>query len=89
MLNYGEMKFFFRENSLRIVAFTVLTTLLSSTSCNKSDTPDPVPPIPSASIIKGADISWLTEMESAGRKFYNSSGTEQDCIQILKNIGMN
>lgn len=38
---------------------------------------------------KGADISWLTQMESAGKIFYNSSGTAQDCIQILKNLGMN
>lgn len=44
---------------------------------------------PTVSFAKGADVSWLTEMESAGRLFYNSSGTAQDCIQILKNIGMN
>ena len=28
-------------------------------------------------------------MEGAGKLFYNSSGTAQDCIQILKNLGMN
>lgn len=28
-------------------------------------------------------------MEAAGKKFYNSAGTEQDCIQILKDLGMN
>ena len=28
-------------------------------------------------------------MEAAGRKFYNSNGTEQDCMLILKNLGMN
>jgi arabinogalactan endo-1,4-beta-galactosidase len=28
-------------------------------------------------------------MEASGRKFYNSSGTEQDCIGILKDLGMN
>jgi arabinogalactan endo-1,4-beta-galactosidase len=38
---------------------------------------------------KGADVSWLTEMEAAGRKFYNSAGAEQDCMLILKNLGMN
>jgi arabinogalactan endo-1,4-beta-galactosidase len=40
-------------------------------------------------IAKGADISWLTQMESAGYKFYDSAGTQQDCIQILKGLGMN
>ena len=38
---------------------------------------------------KGADISWLTQMEAAGRKFYNIAGTEQDCVKTLKGIGMN
>lgn len=38
---------------------------------------------------KGADISWLTEMESSGKKFYSASGVETDCIQLLKNLGMN
>ncbi len=38
---------------------------------------------------KGADISWVTEMENAGKVFYNSSGTAQDCFQILKNLGVN
>jgi arabinogalactan endo-1,4-beta-galactosidase len=46
-------------------------------------------PPPAVQFAKGADISWLTQMESAGKIFYNSSGTAQDCIQILKNLGMN
>lgn len=28
-------------------------------------------------------------MEAAGRKFYNASGTEQECMALLKNLGMN
>lgn len=43
----------------------------------------------SASFIKGADVSWLTQMENSGYRFYNNSGTEQDCMLILKNKGMN
>jgi arabinogalactan endo-1,4-beta-galactosidase len=38
--------------------------------------------------VKGADVSWLTQMEASGRKFYNSSGTQQDLFQILKGYGM-
>ena len=38
---------------------------------------------------KGADVSWLTQMEAAGRIFYNSSGAAVECIQLLKNLGMN
>lgn len=65
----------------------ILWTLIVSGSC-KSENPDPVPPV-TDTFAKGADISWLTEMETAGRKFYTAVGTEQDCISILKNLGMN
>ena len=38
---------------------------------------------------KGADISWVTEMEAAGEKFYNRDGVETDCFQLMKELGMN
>ena len=38
---------------------------------------------------KGADIGWLSEMESTGVKFRHSNGQEDDCINILKGLGMN
>jgi arabinogalactan endo-1,4-beta-galactosidase len=41
------------------------------------------------SFSKGADVSWLPEMEKSGFKFYDSLGKEQDCLQILKDHGMN
>lgn len=56
---------------------------------NKLPDPDPVPPVSTTDFVKGADIGWLTQMEAAGRKFYNAAGVEQDCIQILKDLGMN
>ncbi len=40
-------------------------------------------------IVKGADMSWLTQMEASGYKFYNNSGVQQDCMQILKDKGIN
>jgi arabinogalactan endo-1,4-beta-galactosidase len=39
--------------------------------------------------IKGADISWVTEMESNGIKFYNNLGVATDCFALMKSIGMN
>lgn len=38
---------------------------------------------------KGTDISWVTEMEAAGEKFYNRDGVETDCFQLMKELGMN
>jgi arabinogalactan endo-1,4-beta-galactosidase len=38
---------------------------------------------------KGGDVSWLPQMEATGYKFYDSDGTEKDCLQLLKDRGMN
>ena len=38
---------------------------------------------------KGADISWVTEMESKGHKFYNAAGKEMECTALMKEYGMN
>ena len=37
----------------------------------------------------GADVSWLTEMEAAGRFFYTREGQQKECIALLKELGMN
>jgi arabinogalactan endo-1,4-beta-galactosidase len=75
---------------IRRIYIAAFIISLAFCSCKKSSTPDPNPPPPSGSTFaKGADISWLTEMEAAGRKFFNSSGVEQDCIALLKSLGMN
>ncbi len=38
---------------------------------------------------KGADISWVTEMEQKGDKFYNAAGEETDCFVLMKQLGLN
>src|SRR5699024_5381326 len=38
---------------------------------------------------KGADVSWVTEQEDSGVKFYNDLGEQQDLFQILKSKGVN
>lgn len=38
---------------------------------------------------KGADISWVTEMEADGVRFYNRNGEETDCFLLMKELGMN
>jgi len=38
---------------------------------------------------RGADVSWLTEMEKAGMAFYNASGQQMDCFELLRDLGMN
>ena len=38
---------------------------------------------------KGADVSWLTEMEKEGYKFYDAEGNGHECMSLLRDLGMN
>ncbi|MBF4506368.1 glycosyl hydrolase 53 family protein [Flavobacterium sp. JLP] len=38
---------------------------------------------------KGADVGWLPQMEATGYKFYDSDGSPKDCLQLLKDRGIN
>jgi arabinogalactan endo-1,4-beta-galactosidase len=38
---------------------------------------------------KGADVGWLQQMEATGYVFRNEQGKPQDCLQILKDKGIN
>lgn len=74
---------------LKTIPFLLLM-IFAGLTCKKSNSTNPVPnPVPVVFFAKGADVSWLTQMESAGLKFYSSSGTQTECMQLLKNIGMN
>jgi arabinogalactan endo-1,4-beta-galactosidase len=39
--------------------------------------------------VRGADVSWGTEMEASGKKFYTTSGQETELFALMKTIGMN
>ena len=39
--------------------------------------------------VRGADVSWCTEMEADGRKFYDAQGHEMDIFALLKQLGFN
>ncbi|QZK91738.1 arabinogalactan endo-1,4-beta-galactosidase [Flavobacterium sp. CHNK8] len=42
-----------------------------------------------SAFAKGADVSWLPQMEATGYRFYDTDGNEKDCLQLLKERGMN
>ena len=50
--------------------------------------PTPEPEVPDG-FAKGADVSWLTEMESNNIKFYDKFGNERECMELLKELGVN
>jgi arabinogalactan endo-1,4-beta-galactosidase len=61
--------------------------------CSNSDSGSspvltPYTPLP-IGFACGADLSWLPQMEANGYIFYNDNGVQQDCLQILKDHGIN
>jgi len=70
----------------------VSLVLISFTSNCKAETPQvntPVTSHASSPFAKGADISWLPQMEATGYVFYNDNGVAEDCFKILKDHGIN
>lgn len=57
---------------------------MTFTSCKKTVTTED-----KMFFAKGADISWVSEMEDSARRFYDHEGNEKDIFQILKDLGMN
>jgi arabinogalactan endo-1,4-beta-galactosidase len=48
-----------------------------------------IPPLPATTFAQGADVSWVTQMEAAGIKWYNAAGTQTECMALMKALGMN
>lgn len=42
-----------------------------------------------STFARGADVSWVTEMENDGKKFYNNDGQETEFFLLMRQIGMN
>ena len=72
---------------LSVVAFACV---LPFSACSESD-PITFPPVNHDPIViergtfaKGADVSWLTQFEKQGYKFYNQDQVEKECMQLLR-----
>jgi arabinogalactan endo-1,4-beta-galactosidase len=61
--------------------------MLLQVSCSKQNESTVEPS--NDSFAKGADVSWVTQMEASGIKFYSQSGVQTECMALLKSIGMN
>ena len=84
-----------------MLCFLLGFLLMSGCNKNNSSTAPPVdttttPPVDTptrkpvpASFAKGADVSWLTQMESSSYSFYDSTGKKMDCMALLKTLGIN
>ena len=66
--------------------FIVSTVLALFFACDENSTSSQ--PLDEG-FAKGADVGWVTEMESKGVKFYNAQGEEMECMTLLKSLGIN
>ena len=64
---------------------------ITGTSCSNDDntTPEKEKTYDMSGFAKGADVSWLTEMEGDGVNFYSASGKKQECLSLLRDLGVN
>ena len=77
-------------------ALTLLTLLAIAalTGCEKKKT-GPVEPekpvynVPTPPFAKGADISWVSEMEAGGKTFRMQDGIPSDIMDVLSDMGIN
>ena len=72
---------------LRCPACLALCALVLA--CGKPSGDGPEESVPGQAFAKGADISWVTELESKGYKFYNAAGQERECTALMKELGAN
>ena len=66
--------------------------LLGAAACN-DDNDRPVfpedPVYDMSGFAKGADVSWLTQMEATGVRFYTAEGRDTECLTLLRDLGFN
>ena len=76
------------KNKVKIWLWALLPwATIGCSSPNVEKEPDEMGEV--VEFYKGADISWITELESEGHKFYNNSGQERECTALMKEYGMN
>lgn len=74
-----------------VLLASALLFSMTGTSCSNDDnvTPEKEKIYDMTGFAKGADVSWLTEMEGDGVKFYNQDGKAEECMSLLRDLGTN
>ena len=72
---------------MKVKILLAVSILILAISCKKESKNENEEGI--TTFAKGADISWLPQMEASGYIFYNENGEPEDCFKILKYHGIN
>jgi arabinogalactan endo-1,4-beta-galactosidase len=76
---------------MRSLLSILLLLSFSFTLSACKEKPKPKPPVtpPLTSFFRGADVSWLAQMEATGYVFYDENGNAADCLDLLMARGIN
>jgi arabinogalactan endo-1,4-beta-galactosidase len=84
-IQLNDQSFYIMRKSHWVYCLLIVAVL----GCKKNEAASPTDTAGKAFFAKGADVSWLTQMEAAGYKFYNASGAAMECMQLMQSLGMN
>lgn len=73
------------KTAFSALLFSLLLPSCSSPQNTTATTPTAVP----VAFAKGADVGWLPQMEASGYVFKDADGSPKDCLQLLKDRGIN
>ena len=74
---------------MKITPLILLFFSLTLFACEEEVKPKP-PIVPAENtFFRGADISWLAQMEATGYVFYDENGNPADCLDLLMARGIN
>ena len=74
---------------MKMTPLILLFFTLTLFACEEEVKPKP-PVVPTENnFFKGADISWLAQMEATGYVFYDENGNPADCLDLLMARGIN
>lgn len=76
-----------KMNILKTAAAALLSLFaVSLSACSDDDTvgAQTAKTYDMSGFAKGADVSWLTEMEANDIAFYDATGRKNDCMKILR-----
>lgn len=68
------------------IMLALISLCLGLSGCNDKDNLQV--DVPQTHLAKGADVSWITEMEASGVQFFNAGGSAVDGLKILRGLGM-
>jgi len=74
---------------MKFTSIIILFCSFTLIACKEKPKPKPPTPTAPTTFFKGADVSWLPQMEATGYVFYDENGNPADCLDLLMARGIN